>query len=122
MGWMEDVISAFGRRIGIDDLSPNSDGVTCLQLGDIGRLYVERDADDVLVSLACLLPREAEDLGQRALAMCSLKERHPQPVYVGISEDEELVFVARLVEQRFTLPEMEKAIDLLLLLHRRILR
>lgn len=120
MNWVQDTVAAFGRQMGLPDLSFGDDGVMQLQLQSGGLLVVEKVrrglADEVLVYLGRPLGFEGADLQRRALmqAHCATAQALPVQVAVrGEAPEALLLMLLRLPARDFTLPALEHAVDYL---------
>lgn len=121
MTWVDEAIRDFGRGIGFADLALSGNGVVSLSFEARGTLFIERaEGDAVLVYLSRAVPYPPPGLFERALAACHYKEGLPFPVSAGFLGDDRLVFLVRLPEKEFSLPALERAIELLTQLHDRM--
>ncbi len=120
MNWIDDVLRDFGRAMGINSLTLDSDAVAGLSFERRGALFFERTADAVLVYLARRTPPHDSAPLERALRCTHYREGHPLPVQAGLSGEDTLVLLARLEERTFSLPVLEKTVALLTELHDRI--
>lgn len=121
MSWVDDTIRDFGRGMGMEDLALNHNGLLCLDFEALGSLFIEQAEEAVLVYLVRELPRHDTVNLQRALALCHYREGLPFAVNVAFREENHLVFIARVPENDFSLPTLEKSIDLLTKLHQKVL-
>lgn len=109
---LQSAVEAFGQRLGMPQLVMGKDGVTALDIADVGRLYLEilqENGHDVLLAyLARDVPPHDRDIARRALAFCHYRHGHALPVWAGIHNDT-LVVLTRLQEQEATGQALENA-------------
>lgn len=117
MNWIEDTLRQFGQNIGIGDLGFNSRQLCCLALERSGVLYIERKDRVVVVYLAKEIPYIHEGVLEKALKLCHPGTLRSLPVVAGLNGSNELVFLARVKEEEFSLPTLEEAIRLVKELH-----
>ncbi len=110
--WVEDTLRQFGRNMGIEDLELNARGVCCLVLERRGTVYIERRGEEILVYLARQVPYLDLPSMKTALRLCHFKNRRPLPVVAGMQDDDRLIFLTRIEAKQFTLPLLERAIQL----------
>ncbi len=108
-----DAISAFGRRLGIEALTPGAGGAVDLSIEQVGRLQIEEREGVVLVTLARAWPRHGDKTARTALDLCHWRENHPWVVNAGAKGDEWLTFTARVAVNAFDVPTLEKMVGYL---------
>jgi type III secretion system chaperone SycN len=117
MSWVDEALADFGRTLGIANLRFPGDGPVRLEFDRQGSLYFEPLEGQLLAYLVRPLDRpEAEFLG-RALDLCHWRHHHAFPVSAGLHAERELTFAVRVPEREFTLPTIERVVDLLGRLH-----
>lgn len=121
MSWVDDTIRDFGRGMGMEDLALNNSGLLCLDFEALGSLFIEQAEEAVLVYLVREMPRHDTLNLQRAMTLCHYREGLPFAVNAAFREENHLVFIARVSENDFSLPTLERAIDLLTKLHQKVL-
>lgn len=118
MGWIEDTVADFGRRIGLPGLDFGTHGVAQLAF-DSGALLavepVERGGrGEVLVYLARPLGHEAPRLVRAALKRAHFDQAGAMDVQIGTrgqGPDTLLVALTRVPEREFTPQALERALD-----------
>ncbi|MFO1349149.1 MAG: type III secretion chaperone SycN [Gammaproteobacteria bacterium] len=120
MNWIDDTLHDFGRALGIAGLRLNDSAVASLVFERRGALFIERATDVVLVYLARQTPSHDSARLERALGITHYREGHPLPIHAGLLGDDTLVFLARLEERAFSLPVLERTVELLSELHDRV--
>ena len=103
--------------MGIENLSLNPNRVLCLDIQGMGTLFIEQTEADMLIYLVRRFPQHASGVYAKALALCHYREALPFAVNAAFKEDDQLVFLARLRQEEFSLPVLEQVIDLLNRLH-----
>lgn len=120
MSWVQDTVAAFGRQMGLQDLSLDADGVVQLQLQSGGLLAVEPvrrgSIDEVLVYLGRPVGFEGAELLRRSLMQAHSAAAQVLPVQValrGEAPEALLLMLLRVPASEFTLPALEHAVDYL---------
>lgn len=114
MNWVEQTIADFGRIVGIEQLAVNEHNVVCLEIENMGRLYIEPGKEYIYVNLLRQLPlHQTIDL-KKMLSLCHFSHNHPCPINPVLdSRNNRLLFVASVAAQDFSLPGLEKIVNLL---------
>ena len=113
MDMFDELIDAFGRRLGISGLTPGeTDGVD-LNIEKIGRLQFEKGGDSLLLTLARSKAPYAARSARTLLKISHWRENYPWPVHPGMKGDEWLTLTARIPLFRADVPTLESALDLL---------
>ena len=120
MGWIEDTVADFGRRIGLPELDFGTHGVATLSF-DSGALLavepVQRGAcGEVLVYLGRPLGYDAPRLVRAALKRAHFDQAGSMDVQIGTrgqGPDTLLVALIRLPEREFTPQALERALEYL---------
>ncbi len=116
-------IEIFGRQLDIEDLRFNDHEVICLDIEEIGKLFIERLKNGILVYLAISIPAHDKHRLITALQLCHFKERLPVPVSAGhIASNRTLLLIIRLSEENITPPSLDMATELLFYLCEEISR
>ena len=118
MSHANQTLAEFGRSIGVPELS-FTEGVANLTINAVGDLYLEQDADGVLIYLAREMAFSSLPAYRKALSLCHYRERLPMQVNAGLRGDRGLAFATRLDDAAFTVPQLELALDVLRRLHDR---
>lgn len=115
----EDLLTAFGRSLGLVDFSWPDSGLAAFAFDQRGTLYLQLTETSLLVSLsrAVDLRDQGAVIMKRALRLCHYRQPWPYSIRVGLRGDEELVFSLHLPRDDITLPELERALDILTRLH-----
>ena len=79
-------ISEFGRRMNMDGLSLDENGLLVLDIDNIGRLSLERSAHNERLYLYLSLPYPAynDSMSKKVLELCSFHHAHPFPIRGGV--------------------------------------
>ncbi len=117
MSWVDDALADFGRALGFPDLRFPASGPVSLQFERLGTLYFEPLDGQVLTYVVRTLDRPDGELFARALDICHWRHHHPFPVHAGLHAETQLSFAVRIPDTEFTLPTIERAVDLLGQLH-----
>jgi type III secretion system chaperone SycN len=117
MSWVDDALADFGRSLGFNDLQFRSDGPVSLEFARLGTLYFEPLDGHVLTYVVRTLDRPDAGLFARALDLCHWRHHHAFPIQAGLAGDTQLSFAVRIPESDFTLPTIERVVDLLGQLH-----
>lgn len=115
-----DLVSDWGRSLGMPDLRPNAHGVISLRIESMGDLYLEGAGDDALVYLIRQIPFPNASVYRHALQICHPAERFPFPANAGLRQEDRLAFFIRLSSHDLTLPRLEAAVEQLQRMHERI--
>lgn len=119
MARTDDVIREFGRSINVPDLSFNEHGVVDLEIERVGRLFLEKEKEGVLLYLMKEYPRIDGLLCRHALDLCRPEAHFDFPIYTGLIGEDQLIFATRLLEDDLDWPTLGSALDLLESLHNR---
>lgn len=117
MSWIDETIMEFGAGMGIENLSLGPSGVVCLDIETMGTLFIEQADEDMLIYLVRRFPQYADEIYAKALTLCHYREALSFAVHAAFKGDDQLVFLARMPGEDFSLPVLEQAIDLLNRLH-----
>lgn len=106
-------IADFGRRMGIENFSLNSNGLVALDVERFGRLCLERvegsaNQDTLLIYVTLPIPAHDADACRRVLALCALEEAHAMPVWGGV-HNQHIVLLVRLPADTAQAADMENA-------------
>jgi type III secretion system chaperone SycN len=118
--WIDETIEDFGRTLRIPGLRLNNEGVVSLAFEKKGTLFLERAAEGIIIYLTKELSSPNTRILTKSLSMCHFREGLPFLVNAGLKGDNQLVFSARIPAREFSLPVLEKAVDLLSRLHEEI--
>ena len=120
MSWVNDTLSEFGRRMGLERLDFGNHGVAQLVFQSGAVLAVEPvrrgEIDEVLVYLGRPLGFEAARLTRRALVKSHYKEAGVRDVQVatrGQGSEAMLYALTRMPEREFTPQALDHAFDYL---------
>ena len=116
MRWVDEALNEFGRGMGFENLSFNEQSVVALDFERAGRFFVERADDRIVVYLARDQDLAAEGLPARALGLCHYDQGLPFVINVAFRGDD-LVFLATISAEEFSLPTLERAFETLKQLH-----
>ena len=109
-------IEAFGRRLGLDSLALSLQGTACLNIENVGRLYLEkaeqRGRVELLVYVAAPLPVPDGGATRRLLEVCDYRHGHPLPVAAGVVSGQ-AVLLTRMEESSVTAAGIENALRML---------
>lgn len=120
MSWVRDTVQAFGRSIGLTNLTLDDEGSLLLQTGDGGLVGIidahDDDSPAVIVYRSAPLSFAPERKFRRALHLTDFRRRRAWPIQVGAHDG--LVTIAMRVSAReFTPPVLEQALTELTRLH-----
>lgn len=118
MTWFARAVAEFGRGIGVEALRPGEAGAVQFAFANGDLLCLEEAADEMLVYLMREIPAHDPEIKLRALALCRPDLHWPWPVQAGLRGPDRLLFLARLPAREASLPQLEKALELLMRLHR----
>ncbi len=117
MSWVDDALGDFGRTLGFDQLRFPDSGPVRLEFDRLGALFFEQLDGQILTYVVRTLDRADGELLARALDMCHWRHHHAFPVHAGLHGETELTFAVRIPESDFTVPTIERVVDLLGQLH-----
>jgi len=116
MNWVNQTLMEFGRGIGIQQLQFDDKRVVQLQLQSGLRLAIEHIDERMLIYVIHMLAFEDEIFKLRALQAADFRRGGAYPLQIGLAGsgvESTLVVLTRLPERRFTLPELNSALDYL---------
>ncbi|HVJ68525.1 MAG TPA: CesT family type III secretion system chaperone [Caulifigura sp.] len=117
MSWVDDALASFGRSLGFNDLRFRGQGPVSLEFDRLGTLFFEPQDGHILTYVVRKLDRPDAEFYARALDISHWRHHHAFPVSAGLHGETELTFAVRISESEFTLPTIERAVDLLGQLH-----
>ena len=116
MAMLDYEIEAFGRRLGLDSLAFSPQGVVCLNIENVGSLYLEkaegRGRSELLVYVAAPLPVPDGGATRRLLELCDYRHGHAMPVFAGAFSGR-AVLLTRMEEASVTAAVIENALRML---------
>jgi type III secretion system chaperone SycN len=118
--FVEETLRDFGRSLGISGLGLNPHGVVNLKFEARGTLYIEPAEETVFIYMSRETFNPDKEMLSRALSLCHYREALPFPVHTALGGDQQLIFLLTVSARDFSLPVLEKAIDLLTRLHRKV--
>lgn len=78
-------IAEFGRRMNMDGLQLDENGLVVLDIDNIGRLYLEKGANHSLFMYLCLpYPSYDENMARKILEICAYQHGHPLSIRGGL--------------------------------------
>lgn len=106
-------IADFGRRMGIENFSLNSNGLVVLDVERFGRLSLERVENagagaELFVYVALPVPAHDTDACRRVLTLCAFEKAHAIPVWGGV-HNQHIVLLVRLPADTAQAADMENA-------------
>jgi hypothetical protein len=114
MNWAEQVVSEFGRRIGIPQLALDANGSVRLETADdagLGIFMVSAESQPEVVVYRSFLSTYLTPDQYRA-ALQSANFRNPQPWPMQAAYDQkELIIAVRIPERSFMVSTLEKALE-----------
>lgn len=117
-------IEAFGRRLGLDSLVFSPQGVACLNIENVGSLYLEksegRGRGELLVYVSAPLPVPDNGATRRLLEICDYRHGHAMPIFAGAFSGR-AVLLTRMEESTVTAAGIENALRMLTDLMRGVL-
>jgi len=120
MDWLHDTISKFGQNMGLDALALDEHGFLQLNFEQWGQFCLELIGTDLLVYLSRPIPQYDDKAPRRALQLCHYSEGWTWLPNVALTDDEHLLFAMRLQATDVSLPNLEKALEQLNMLHDRL--
>ncbi len=109
---LQSAVKEFGQRLGMPTLAVGNDGVTALDITDVGRLYLEifaRNGHEVLLAyLTRPVPAHDSDVARRALGYCHYCHGRALPLWAGLHRDS-LVVLTQFSEREATGQALENA-------------
>lgn len=116
--WVRQTVREFGLSLGLTRFHFNDHNVACVHVENIGSLFIETRAPEVLIYLARQNHWDLPRL-ERALALVHPDEGLPMNVFCGMHRSS-LVFGTCLPENAFTLSTLEQTVETLRDLHDRV--
>lgn len=122
MSVQAEVLTEFGRSLGIADFRWPASGMAVFEFDVRGTLYLEEQEDVLLVYLVqdIDLRERGPEILKTALRLCHYRENRPHVVQTGLRDPSKLIFLARLPLREVTLPELEQVLEMLTRLHERV--
>ncbi len=106
---LEHEIAQLGKRMGIPGLALSPDGVTALEIENMGRVYFERRPEELLVYLARPAPPYDRDMPRR---ICHYGKAHPVPLSGGMHKGQ-AILLTRMPDRNATTASLENAVNYL---------
>lgn len=108
---LQSAVEEFGQRLGMP-LAIGREGVTALDISDVGRLYLEISAlngrEELLAYLTRPVPTHDQGVARRALTVCHYCQGGGLPLWAGVHGDN-LVVLTRFSEREATGQALENA-------------
>ena len=117
MSWVDGALADFGRTLGFHGLAFRDGNPVRLVFDRLGTLVFEPQDGHLLIYIVRTLERPDAELYARALDIVHWRHHHAFPVHAGMHGELEMTFAVRIPEPEFTLPTIERAVDLLGQLH-----
>lgn len=114
---IQSVISEFGKKNGIKNLTFSEDRLIKLGIEGVGDLYVEEFESDVIVMLVKELEKTSLDVILKALTLCHYRQRNIFIASAALFEANKLVFSIHFSREDFTKMNLDKSIEFLHKLH-----
>lgn len=108
----EAIIERFGQNMGIEGLALEDDA-TALQIEEAW-LVIQRHDEQLITWIQGPLDFPSKERYERILSLCDPRNALPCPVHIGLSPDDQITFGITFEAPTFTLPELERGIDVLL--------
>lgn len=121
MSAVAQTLNDFGKSVGLPSLRFSPQGAAALDVQGLGTLGFEAVQQEVIIFLARTIPPFTEGALHRALQSCQPSHGYPFTVQAALKGDDLLLFVARLPETEFSLPNIDRAVRLLEQLHKHAL-
>jgi len=122
MSWTDEALKAFGKQMGISNLSFNSKGVCCLVMEKSGKLFIEKGDDELTIYIEKPLFRTDEEILEEILDKVHYKNTMGIPISAGICSDDKLVFATKIKRQDYSLPILEETVNRLIKLHDEVIK
>ena len=116
MNLFDELVGAFGDRLGISGLAPGRDDRVTLQIESVGQFQLERDGDSLLATLARAKSPYAASAARTLLKLSHWRENHPWPIHPGMKGDDIITMTARIPMARADVPTLESTLELLSML------
>ena len=114
MDWRNTVVADIGRGMGVDGLEFGASGVISFEFESRGTLFMELQEDGVLIYLIRQIPQfDTAPLLVSALKACHYTKSLNFPLQAGLKQDDQLAFMVYLINESFTVPNIEGVIELL---------
>lgn len=117
MALTDDILSEYGRGLGLPSLGFNDAGICSLRFDRLGDLFIERLQDSLLVYLVRYHGRFETEALVAALAVGHWSNNPPFPVNAAVSGESALMFSLTLSASELNLPTVERAVSFLGRLH-----
>ena len=113
MDFFDELVGAFGNRLGMEGLAVGANGIVDLQIEKIGRFQLEKNGESLLVTLARPQSPHAAGAARALLNLSHWRENHPWPIHPGMMGDAWLSLTARIPLAGVDVPTLESALELL---------
>ncbi|MCP3877892.1 MAG: hypothetical protein GY701_05785 [Sulfitobacter sp.] len=113
------VLAEFGNSLGLGALSWPDSGAMAIEFESRGTLFLEERGEDLLVYLTRELdaPDCMAEILRNALRLCHYREGLPYTVHTGLRGESGISFLVRVDAYAVTLPELERILEILTVLH-----
>ena len=118
---IQSVISEFGKKNGIKNLTFSQDHLIKLGIEGVGDLYIEEFENDLIIMLVKELEKSTLDVILKALTLCHYRQKNPCVVSASLFETNKLVFSVLFSREDFTKVNLDKSIEFLHKLHEQLL-
>ena len=113
---IEHEIQAFGRRLGMENLSLSSDGLAQLNIEGIGSFFLEVEEKggrrSLLAYLSAPVPEHDADAHRRLLAHCDYRHAYPYPLSAGVFSGR-AILLTHIAEPQVSAASIENALRFL---------
>ncbi len=114
MDWIAQIVSDFGKRIGLPDLALDGDGRLRMALEDgtgMGILHrPDSGPSEIVVFRSCPLAYLNAPSFRRALRLADFRQPNAWPVQAGISQ-RDMLLAMRIPERAFSTSSLEQALS-----------
>lgn len=116
MNHIEAALAEFGRLRNVPQLAFNHEGTAEIDVDELGTLVLEsaphQAGHDLVLSAATKPLRLDAALLKRALSLVALSEHVPFAAHAALRDDQ-LVFAVRIPTSQFSVPNIQRGLDLL---------
>ena len=109
---LEHEIEQLGKRMGIAELALSAEGMMAFDVDGIGRVFLERKPEELLIYLARSAPLHDRGIAERILAVCHHRNAHPVPLSGGVHKGL-AILLTRMAERRASTAFLENTVNYL---------
>jgi len=117
---LDDIITQFGRSLGMEDLALRDGGTVVLDMQQMGTLAFEligERREDISVSLTRRVDFDDSRVPAKLMELCHYRNAPLFPIRAALTRAGDLTFAVGMEAGEFTLPNLNTAVEALIIFH-----